>query len=493
LAYFRPDLGASTSLDRQCDWLIHFDRSSDPDSWAIGVAGTALAASITRRADLLAMCADARAALDPADHFHHRILAFPLAFLAQIQGDDSEMATIAAEAVAAGDDLTVLAAAGSMALVATRSGYFSDARRFLEQVDSVLRRHETELAPGVSGFASQAALELAVLTGDFVAAHELAETMRASRSNWAVPIACQVAYLATMTGDAVRVRQAASDVGREVPRTFAPVVHYLDAMVAQLDQRWSDAANSGLRGWAGNSRNGALQGLFSPLVTTALLACGRIDEARTHVSNWGGVVERLGRRPLQSATFHLSGALVHLATGRDGLAVDEAHALLDVADTHGFALMRVDALELIAEVASLRGNDVLAARLLGATSTERRRIGYTARIRAEPDLAIEREHRVTTGEPVAFAEGAALSIDQAVELAQRARGERHRPSHGWDSLTPTEHKVIELVAEGLGNSQIGAQLLMGTATVKSHLTHVFVKLGLTNRTELAAEAHRHVE
>ena len=34
---------------------------------------------------------------------------------------------------------------------------------------------------------------------------------------------------------------------------------------------------------------------------------------------------------------------------------------------------------------------------------------------------------------------------------------------------------------------------MGTATVKSHLTHVFVKLGLTNRTELAAEAHRHVE
>jgi DNA-binding CsgD family transcriptional regulator len=34
---------------------------------------------------------------------------------------------------------------------------------------------------------------------------------------------------------------------------------------------------------------------------------------------------------------------------------------------------------------------------------------------------------------------------------------------------------------------------MGTATVKSHLTHVFAKLGLTNRTELAAEAHRHVE
>ena len=180
LAYFRPNLGASASLDRQCDWLIHFDRSSDPASWAIGVAGTALAASIARRCDLLAICADARAALDPADRFHHRILAFPLAFLAQIEGDDSEMATIAAEAVDAGDDLTVLAAAGSMALVATRSGYVSEARRFLDQVEVVLRRHETELDPGVSGFASQAALELAALTGDFVAADELAATMRES-------------------------------------------------------------------------------------------------------------------------------------------------------------------------------------------------------------------------------------------------------------------------------------------------------------------------
>ena len=316
LAYFRPDLGASASLDRQCDWLIHFDRSSDPASWAIGVAGTALAASIARRGDLLAICATPGAALDPADRFHHRILAFPLAFLAQIRGDDSDMATIAAEAVAAGDDLTVLAAAGSMALVATRSGYFSEARRFLDQVDFVLRRHETELDPGVSGFASQAALELAVLTGDFVAADELAATMCASRSNWAVPIACQVAYLATMTGDGARCPPSrCSDVGREIP-----------------GGRSNPSCTTSTAWWHGSTGAG-------PTPPTAVFAagreppqrrpagavqsaghdgaarCGRIDQARSHVSNWGGVVERLGRRPLQSATFHLSGALVHLADG----------------------------------------------------------------------------------------------------------------------------------------------------------------------------------
>ena len=74
----------------------------------------------------------------------------------------------------------------------------------------------------------------------------------------------------------------------------------------------------------------------------------------------------------------------------------------------------------------------------------------------------------------------------AVEFARRARGERGRPSFGWASLTATETKVAELVAQGLSNEQVARRLLMSPATAKTHLTHIYAKVGASNRTELAA-------
>jgi non-specific serine/threonine protein kinase len=50
--------------------------------------------------------------------------------------------------------------------------------------------------------------------------------------------------------------------------------------------------------------------------------------------------------------------------------------------------------------------------------------------------------------------------------------------------------VVTLVAEGLTNPQIAERLLMGRATVKSHLEHVFTKLDIHTRAELAAEVAR---
>ena len=88
----------------------------------------------------------------------------------------------------------------------------------------------------------------------------------------------------------------------------------------------------------------------------------------------------------------------------------------------------------------------------------------------------------------AAAEGARLTLDQAVEYARRARGRRGRPATGWSSLTPTELEVVRLVAEGLTNPQIGARLFMSRGTVKTHLSHIFTKLDTTNRAQLAAAA-----
>ena len=118
--------------------------------------------------------------------------------------------------------------------------------------------------------------------------------------------------------------------------------------------------------------------------------------------------------------------------------------------------------------------------------------GYRWRFRFEQeriDAAITAATEALGSEAAsaAAAEGAMLDWQEAASYAARARGERKRPSHGWAALTPTEQQVVALVAEGLTNPQIAERLLMGRATVKTHLDHVFAKTGLHSRTELAAE------
>jgi DNA-binding CsgD family transcriptional regulator len=63
---------------------------------------------------------------------------------------------------------------------------------------------------------------------------------------------------------------------------------------------------------------------------------------------------------------------------------------------------------------------------------------------------------------------------------------------GWASITPTELEVIRLVSEGMSNPEIGTRLFMSRGTVKTHLGHVFTKLDVSNRTELARLASRHL-
>jgi DNA-binding CsgD family transcriptional regulator len=60
-----------------------------------------------------------------------------------------------------------------------------------------------------------------------------------------------------------------------------------------------------------------------------------------------------------------------------------------------------------------------------------------------------------------------------------------RPAYGWDSLTDTERRIVDLVAEGLSNREVAGQIFLSAHTVAFHLRHVFWKLGLTSRVQLA--------
>jgi len=70
------------------------------------------------------------------------------------------------------------------------------------------------------------------------------------------------------------------------------------------------------------------------------------------------------------------------------------------------------------------------------------------------------------------------------------RGARRRPSRGWESLTPTELEVVRLVSQGLTNVEIGRRLFISRRTVETHLSHIFGKLGVSSRVQLAAQASR---
>jgi DNA-binding CsgD family transcriptional regulator len=58
-----------------------------------------------------------------------------------------------------------------------------------------------------------------------------------------------------------------------------------------------------------------------------------------------------------------------------------------------------------------------------------------------------------------------------------------------EGLTAAERRVASLVADGKTNREIAAALFLSERTVASHLTHIYVKLGVRSRTELASRFH----
>ncbi|MFC4460581.1 LuxR C-terminal-related transcriptional regulator [Pseudonocardia nematodicida] len=76
---------------------------------------------------------------------------------------------------------------------------------------------------------------------------------------------------------------------------------------------------------------------------------------------------------------------------------------------------------------------------------------------------------------------------RAAGLRQGVRGSRRRPASGWESLTPTELRIAELVGQGLTSPQVAARLYISPRTVQTHISHILRKLGLRSRVELAAQ------
>jgi DNA-binding NarL/FixJ family response regulator len=75
-------------------------------------------------------------------------------------------------------------------------------------------------------------------------------------------------------------------------------------------------------------------------------------------------------------------------------------------------------------------------------------------------------------------------------IRQFARRPRAAAPKGLDELTERERDIFRLIAEGLSNPEIAQRLFISETTVKTHVTHVFQKLGVRDRVQAVVLAHQ---
>jgi predicted ATPase/class 3 adenylate cyclase/DNA-binding CsgD family transcriptional regulator len=236
----------------------------------------------------------------------------------------------------------------------------------------------------------------------------------------------------------------------------------------------------------------AFRALLEALVVMTRVAEGDVAGGVALVDSMIGAARQADSVTYTAPVF-TAAATARLAAGDDTAAEQLAHeALTACADTGALGYMPA-LLDVLGAVALEQASTAESARLLAAGAAARHAMGsWPASLGIDPELVTVRlrEQMDDEGFEKAWAEGAALSLDDAVAYARRGRGERKRPPSGWASITPMEQQVIDLAATGMSNPEIAERLFISRRTVTSHLTHVFAKLGLKTRAELTAEALR---
>jgi predicted ATPase/DNA-binding NarL/FixJ family response regulator len=275
---------------------------------------------------------------------------------------------------------------------------------------------------------------------------------------------------------------------------FVPGLDHAVAVVSMLAED-PESAISWLQRSAGSTERGAatwLAGRALPRLGAALVAADRTDEAAVVLDRAVDVARRLQLPGALAEALFVQAELA--ASEPDGLvrAAELHHAALAIRVDHGLVTAQVDSLEALARINAVIQATPDSVRVLHAAQSARVRIGVP-RSAAQQDAYDETAAglRGALGESAfdeAASEGMRLRLDQAVSYARRARGRRGRPANGWASLTPTELEVARIVAEGLSNPQVSARLFMSRGTVKTHLSHIYAKLGIANRTELTVAA-----
>jgi hypothetical protein len=157
---------------------------------------------------------------------------------------------------------------------------------------------------------------------------------------------------------------------------------------------------------------------------------------------------------------------------------------IDLPDMSGFQLLselgpRLPGTRIVMLTVSSSERDIHEAIARGAA-------GYLTKD-LRPEALLRAVRGVCAGELAMSRRDAALAIAHFASGARRARQMPAGPS--LDGLSPREHEVLRMLADGLTDREIAAALVISTRTVESHVANVLRKLDVRNRAE-AAQRYR---
>ena len=401
-------------------------------------------------------------------------------------------------AEAAGDDYGTDLSLLLEGLALTNGDRHEDARPVLEAAFQRSRRRGDRI---LAAFALTGQMEGALRTGDPRRADELGtEAVRVAE-----PLG-DYFTVGSVTSNLAWVKGAVGDIAAGL-RLTETVVRSVEGAPHGVDSPTMAVCRGQLHLWDGDLESARrwferAAGYAEPFLDNLIVAralpglatvhrrLGEPETAREHADRAVALARKLDIPHVLAEALDETAILV--AADDPGRAESLHHEALAVRVGSGLRTFYADSLDALARQAARAESFTEAARLYAASDAARHEMGYPRppvnRWDHDTAVAALRSALGDTGLDTAWSEGAALSLDDAVAYATRTRGARGRPTTGWASLTPTELKVVALAVEGLTNPDIAGRLFMSRDTVKTHLSHVYAKLDVTNRTELATLA-----
>ena len=223
----------------------------------------------------------------------------------------------------------------------------------------------------------------------------------------------------------------------------------------------------------------------------ALIALNRFEEAKDSLDNAESMAASLSNGFINGLNHYLRG---RLALSRNNLDEAEAqlHEAMEIQRDSALLPGLLRTLESIASILDARGKYNDAVRILAFADRSRSEIQLVRGKVEEGEYQSLTKRLSQSLEPAVFSRldrGAADSdLEEIVVLISKKRGKRTRALGGWESLTKTERRVVRLATEGLSNPQIAERMFIARGTVKVHLSHIYSKLDVTSRTQLATKA-----
>jgi DNA-binding CsgD family transcriptional regulator/tetratricopeptide (TPR) repeat protein len=340
--------------------------------------------------------------------------------------------------------------------------------------------------------AYQAAASLALWHGD------LADARRAIDRGWEVVRETEDWILAAKTAAAFAVVEAAAETAARERRDFAGIATSRERTARVLEEAERVVLESNVAPTVGSRREA------EAYLQTARAYRARL-EGRDDPDAWGRVAAtwaHLGDRyQLAKARWRQAEAALGAGEGRAGRG-PARDALIEAADIATALQARplLRELERLADRALINLPGRVVPEPMTAAETERAaaRAGSVAALVGSEPLAVLAGGRNGSPDAGGSWQGAADQVPADIrpgetELSALVRsilGEREAPRKDTFGLSPREKSVLDLIAQGLTNREIGERLFISQKTVGVHVGNILSKLAVSGRVEAAAVAIR---